>query len=479
MINYKAPLRLIINILRKRIHHLKFIGVVLFEKKRTPFFIRKFRYVYIKIRSDASQKINLYWYANNQLYGTEAFYTQKGTAIYEFDLSLIKASVHGQSNKTSYFQHGRINNFGIRCNENIVIKWSKFSPEKLIFKKEKTPVIQMIGHTSIIHLELTRRCNIKCYMCRENREEDLKKIGMIDLPPSVFHKMIPFVQNAGHLALFGWGEPLCHPYFKEFIEAIGGIKEKNRLDPKIEDGPYIKPFTNFTTNGYLMNEDLIHCIIKSRIDEIVFSIDSPNADNYNFIRKGSDFKRVIGNLRKVQELKIKHDAKSPAITIEFVAMRRNIEELPDMVKLTADLNVKRMIVTSVVVSTKGLEQESLYYHQELANKMFNKAENIAEGNGIAITLPDRFGTKSNPQGYCDDPQDIFYVRAEGTVIPCCVATNAIMGDLNKDDPKDIWMGDRRKYFMDNLRKGTLVGDCKTCYKFTGNDINLRSTHIKI
>lgn len=459
-------------------HHLKFIGVVLFENKRNSFFIKRFRYVYIKICSDAYRRINLYWHANNQLYETGSFYTQKGTAVYEFDLASITARAHGQSNKTSHFQYGRINNFGIRGDENIVIKWSKFSSEKLTFKKEGTPVVEMMEYPLAIHLEVTRKCNLKCYMCRENREESLKEIGMIDLDPRIVHKIIPFMQKADNLALFGWGEPLCHPNFKEFIEIVGELKERNRLNLK-DNEPYTKPFTNFATNGYLMHEDLIHCIIKSGIDEIIFSIDSPNEDSYNFIRKGSEFKQVIANLRAVQELKTKYGVPHPAITIEFVAMRRNIEELPDMVRLAADLDVKRIIVTSIVVATKGLEQESLYYHQELANKIFDEVENIAKENEITVVLPDRFGTKSNPQGYCNDPQDTFYVRAEGTVIPCCVATNAVIGDLNNEDSKDIWMGERRKNFMDNLRKRILVGECKTCYKFTGNDINLRSTHIKV
>ena len=68
---------------------------------------------------------------------------------------------------------------------------------------------------------------------------------------------------------------------------------------------------------------------------------------------------------------------------------------------------------------------------------------------------------------------------KGTVTPCCVATKPIMGDLNKDNSTNIWMGERREKFLNNLRKGDLPSDCKICHKFTGNDINLRSTHIKI
>jgi len=477
--NYKAPLIFFLNILRRKHHHLKAIGVVLFDKKKIPFFIKPFRYVYIKMYSSVSCKINLYWYANNQSYQTGDLYIHARTAIYEFDMAFMNARSQVQTEKNRYFQYGWISNFAVRCRERIVIKWSKFSLEKLTFEKESLPVIQRIEYPRIIHLELTRKCNLCCYMCRENRTEELKKIGLIDLDPRIFYKMIPFIQKAGHLALFGWGEPLCHPNFREFIDAVGEIKEQNSLHLLTDSGPYIKPFVNFTTNGCLMNESLIHSIIKSRIDEIIFSIDSPNADNYNFIRKGADFERVIANLGKVQELKIENNVRNPAIIIEFVAMRRNIEELPDLVRLAASLNVEKIIVTLIVVSTKGLEQESLYYHQDLANKMIDEAERVAQENGLPMMVPNRFGTKPTCQGYCSDPFETFYVRAEGTVLPCCIAINAVIGDLNKDDPEDVWMSDSRKDFMDHLRKGILIGHCKTCHKFTGNDINLRSTHIKI
>jgi hypothetical protein len=152
MISYKAPLVLISNLLRKSNHHLKFAGVALFDNKKTSFFVKKFRYVYIKIYSEVSCKINLYWYADNQLYQTGDLQIQAGTAIYEFDIALTKANSNNQSVKNSYFQYGYINNFSIRCKETVVVKWSKTSTEKLVFKKDVSPVVRLIEYPSVIHL---------------------------------------------------------------------------------------------------------------------------------------------------------------------------------------------------------------------------------------------------------------------------------------------------------------------------------------
>lgn len=67
-------------------HNLNVKGIILFDKKRNLFPLKRFRYVYIKIYSETSCRINLYWHANNQLYETDGFYIPKELAVYEFDI---------------------------------------------------------------------------------------------------------------------------------------------------------------------------------------------------------------------------------------------------------------------------------------------------------------------------------------------------------------------------------------------------------
>lgn len=446
----------------------------LLDKKEGYISADESRYLYLKISSLVPCKISLCWNSGALRYITKSFDIYMSPAIYIFDLAMIRAN--DQNGKTNYFWGGRITNFEIICNAHYIIEWSKFTNTKLAFGVEKVPVIEIIDYPEIVHLEVTRNCNLKCYMCRENRDREVKEIGIKDLDYHILDKMIPFMQNVGHVALFGWGEPLCHPNFDEFINLVSKIKERNQ--PKLLNK--VKPHVSFTTNATLLTKDLIHRIIKSELDEIVVSMDSPNENNFNFIRKGADFIKVVNNLRKLQELKAKYGVTHPILSIQFVAMRRNIEELPEMIKFADDLGIKRVRIGYITVVTKGLEQESLYYHQDLANRIFDQTEKIARENGVSIISSAlRFGTKVEPQGYCDDIQKIFYIKAEGTVIPCCIATDVIVGNLYEESPEEIWQGECRKKIIDKLKKGILEGKCKGCYKFTGNDINSRETHIKI
>ena len=192
MINYKQTfvykvLRKVWHLIKKKNYCLMHRGVALLEEKKAPLFAEGFRYVYIKICSDFPRKINLYWHNNDKLCETDDLFIQAGTAIYEFDIALIRVKVQDQACPNSYFQGGQVNNLELRCDENIDIKWSKFSLGKRTFKREKTPVVQMMAYPGIIHLELTRRCNINCYMCRENRKkEDLKKYWTDRFGPTYF-----------------------------------------------------------------------------------------------------------------------------------------------------------------------------------------------------------------------------------------------------------------------------------------------------
>lgn len=432
----------------------------------------EFRYLYLCVASPMPHEICIWWEANKKKYATKAIYLHTMPAVYRFDLAILR--IIDPSGKLKYCWDGKITDFGIKDNGDCQIKWFEFSNSRIGFD-ENFPLIDMIDYPEVIHFEVTRNCNLKCYMCRENREQEVKEIGLTDLDYALFEKTIPFAQNINNVAFFGWGEPLIHPQFDKFIDAVGRIKERNK--PCLANRQ--KPYVNFTSNATLLTEDMIRRLIKQELNEIVVSIDSQEMSNYNFIRKNADFKQVISNLYNLKRIKEEFAVSYPALTIAIVAMRRNIEELPEMVKLAVDLGSNRMLVNYLTVVTRGLEKESLFYHQDLANRMFDITEKTAQEKKVTVTLPPRFGTNADAKGYCDDIQEMFYIRAEGTVLGCCISTDYVIGDLKEESPEDIWRGERRKKMIDNLRKGILIGKCKDCYKFSGTDINLRETHIKV
>ncbi|HTZ11709.1 MAG TPA: radical SAM protein, partial [Candidatus Margulisiibacteriota bacterium] len=256
----------------------------------------KARYLYLCVTSTMPHGISIWWEVNKNKYVTKETYLHTTPAVYRFDLAILRAA--GPSGKWGYYWDGKISGFGVKSSEDCQIKWLKFSNSRINFD-DRFPLICMIDYPEVIHFEVTRNCNLNCYMCRKNREREVRKIGVPNLDYGIFEKTIPFARHINNVAFFGWGEPLVHPQFHKFIDAIDRIKDRN--DPSLANRQ--KPYVNFTSNATLLTEDMIRRLIKQGLNEIVVSIDSQDPSNYNFIRENADFKEVISNLQNLKRIK--------------------------------------------------------------------------------------------------------------------------------------------------------------------------------
>lgn len=326
-----------------------------------------------------------------------------------------------------------------------------------------------------VHFEVTTRCNLLCYMCRDMRPTLAQAVKLCDGRLNSLKKLFPFVKKCQDIGLFGWGEPLFHPEIREFIKACGKNVNVVRYNNTME----ISPKYRLTTNGTLLSKEVSNLLVKNNFYAIDVSMDSPYAKTYEMIRKGANFEDVVRNVKSFQETKRRQEKDFPSLGIEFVAMKQNIEQLPDMVLFAKDvLGADYLIVVYVVIVTPGLENESLFYHQELANKIFEKTKGIAQELKFQIILPPSFGSRIEPENYCDEIYRCFYVQTSGKVIPCCSLTESYIGDINRQRPEEIWNGEMHQVVKEDFKQGK-IKKCRTCSRFIGNDINKREVHILV
>ena len=94
------------------------------------------------------------------------------------------------------------------------------------------------------------------------------------------------------------------------------------------------------TNASLLNEKLIHKILSSDLQTIVFSIDSANKENYEKIRVNGNFERVMKNLELFNKIKKENysDTKK-IIRVSGVKINdeQNIDKMNDQWKKFADI----------------------------------------------------------------------------------------------------------------------------------------------
>jgi MoaA/NifB/PqqE/SkfB family radical SAM enzyme len=272
-----------------------------------------------------------------------------------------------------------------------------------------------------LFLEITGRCPIECLMCA--RRYRTWTYG--DLNESTFERLARVLPRVGLVVLGGFGEPLVARSFDRYFDRLCARRARVALQ----------------TSGYRLTEERAEQFVSRGLRLLHISIDSPDPDTYRTIRPRISFTDVQQRVRQIVQLKHQAAAQSPAVHIVFVAMRRNIEQLPAMVDLASDLGVDQLTVQYLVVHSEHLRQESLFYHQDLANSMLDLAQARAEDRGLTLDLPGRFGRpQPAPDLHCRDPWQVMFVRWNGDVRPCCYAPNALMGRLSEASFWSIWNG---------------------------------------
>jgi radical SAM protein with 4Fe4S-binding SPASM domain len=140
-------------------------------------------------------------------------------------------------------------------------------------------------------------CNLKCVMCfqvDEKFSKDKKYIGKMDI--DLFKKCVDEARenSCRALTLASRGEPTLHPELSKMIEYCKPIKNHQFFDLKLN------------TNATRLNENLIHSFFESEVTSLVFSVDSDNKTQYERIRVGGKFEKVLKNIKMVKDIRDKH-----------------------------------------------------------------------------------------------------------------------------------------------------------------------------
>lgn len=316
-----------------------------------------------------------------------------------------------------------------------------------------------------LFVEITGRCNLNCIMCAY----PFFQHG--DMSLELFKKVLPLFYYANNVVLQGIGESLLHP---DFIIMLSLAKNTGA---KI----------SFATNGTVMNEELAEAIVLNDVDHVMISIDAATELTYQKIRRGGDFEKVINNIKKLNQVKKKHNSNLPRLSFEFVAMRQNISDLPKLVKLAKELEINVIGVRHMYIFREELVSESLFLYPELMQNIFNETRTIAEKLGIFVEFPSiELNSKiiekhvlsqiKNPEiaylfskpfsripkkGICFEPWENFWITWQGDVRPCCY-TDRILGNIQKDSFYKIWNGYEYRKFRTQIKTGNLPPECVGC-----------------
>jgi organic radical activating enzyme len=129
-----------------------------------------------------------------------------------------------------------------------------------------------------LNLEPTNVCQLDCLFC--SRQLSRRPLGYLDLDlaKTIFKEAGAWPRPA--LRLAGWGEPLLHPKIAEICRLAKGRGIKVKI----------------YTNGLSLSPELMDEFIDMGLDDLQFSMQGLNADQYHFNRLRGDYRKLSDNI---------------------------------------------------------------------------------------------------------------------------------------------------------------------------------------
>jgi MoaA/NifB/PqqE/SkfB family radical SAM enzyme len=269
------------------------------------------------------------------------------------------------------------------------------------------------------------------------------------------------------LHLQGLGEPMMHPRFFDMVTYA------------VRRGVRVTTNSNLT----LLNDARAERCVTSGLAELHVSIDGATAETYEAIRVRAKFDRVIDNVERLRAAKRRLSSESPEVHLVAVVMRRNLHELPDLVRLAHRLGIATVWVQHLIhdfgEETLPAEYRPMREYVEAETLLNEDAERVARFFGAARTAASELKVKlrlpkpelrPHPPGTpgpvrCDWPWKRAYVSYQGLAMPCCtVATpdRVNFGNMVELGVQRVWSGADYDEFRQRLDSDDPPDVCRTC-----------------
>jgi len=274
-------------------------------------------------------------------------------------------------------------------------------------------------------LEQTYRCNLKCPSCihgiPDSRDNFNTNISI--MPWSLFERIILEGEKHGcpSIAFHVNDEPLM---VRDLPGRVTFARDHGFMD------------LFMTTNGVLLNPEMMKSLIEGGITRILFSLDAATPETYERVRPNGDFSVVMNNLEALLEYKKAKGLVLPAVRVSFVVTSLNAHERELFIETFSDR-----------VDYLEIQGFSTYYDINSA-LIPTDAEHIKEFS-------------------CNEPWRKLIIRANGDVLPCCTfyGYEIVLGNILQTSLKEIFQGKQCHQLRQEFKKRIYcLSPCAACSK---------------
>jgi len=325
---------------------------------------------------------------------------------------------------------------------------------------------------SVIRIDLTYKCNLRCKICFEFGENPQKRFmddkGNTDIPIEDLKKVVDEVNFFKPTFYLSGGEPLVYPKIIELLEYL----QHKRL------------YCLINTNGILL-EKYARDLVKLGVDKIIVSIDGP--EEVHDLNRGKTFKRIIEGIEIIKEMKNKENSHFPLIRINSLITPFNSEYLEETVSLVERLGVDSLTFQHPMFSNEevrkgyveGGETDKLNQINILGftykggidtDSLVRQIKNIKHKK---LKIPINFypdikidkikfyynDLDYNFENKCLSAWRKVVITPAGDIGPC---VNHLLDNINQKSFREIWNSSKYMAFRANLKKGRLLPSCVRC-----------------
>jgi radical SAM protein with 4Fe4S-binding SPASM domain len=318
------------------------------------------------------------------------------------------------------------------------LSWSKLKNALLLFISflfsKYRGKIYNLGKPISIAIEPTTACNLRCPECPSGLRSFHRPTGNLDF--DFLKKMVDEVSPyVFYLNFYFQGEPYINP---QFLEMVSYAHKK-------------KIFTSSSTNAHFLNDDNAKNTVLSGLDRIIISIDGTTQESYEKYRKQGKLANVIQGTKNLVSWKKKLGKKHPHIIFQFLVVKYNEHEIPQLYQLAEELGVNEVRLKTAQVYDYKNGNEFIP-----DNPAYARYHKQADGS---------YSIDNALLNYCWRLWSSPVITWDGQVVPCCFDKDADhpMGSLKTSDFTQIWRGEAYQSFRKQLLKGRKeIEICANC-----------------
>ncbi len=298
-----------------------------------------------------------------------------------------------------------------------------------------------------IELEISTECSKNCIHCEHTwwppESQPKKKLSYDEVTTII--EQFPGLR---WISLVGEGSSFEHPDMLRFIKYV---KDKEIMCYMVD---HLSDWTDETVKEVVAND----------MDGIIVSLDASTKNTYEKLKVGCDFDNVQKNIRKLIAEKKRRNSPIPEITFTFIAMKRNVNELPDYVDFIASLGSRKDFgAGSRIGVTRMLAFKQILHMQldDIPQEIIDDANDRAKRHDLFINF-----TGTNVRDELPDPSCCIawmepYIFMPGYISQCCavfISNNRdfirkhSLGNLFEKDFKTHWKSKPYKTLRNIINK---------------------------